>query len=146
MNQGTVPIDRRRVWILYLALVGGYVMITLVFGYLFFLHRAPLQPELFYSPIPWVMAALGLPSLVLGLTWARPRVPLRKPSVDAEAYWRGTEAGQNALLGWVLWEGSGIIGLVGTLLSGSIGTAALATIALALLLLHSPAYFETRTL
>lgn len=144
MADGARPLDRRTVVLLHLALCGGYLLVGLVLGGLVLSHQAPLLPDQRDSILPWAMAVFALPSLALGLAWGRPRVPVRPREMPVEAYWARTEAGPRALFCWVLWEGGGMIGLVGTLLTGSVGPAAVAMIALALLVLHTPGYFEAR--
>ena len=50
-----------------------------------------------------------------------------------------------ALLLWVFWEGAGMIGAVGTLLTGSYYPATVGVVALALYLINGPGYLEDRT-
>jgi divalent metal cation (Fe/Co/Zn/Cd) transporter len=45
----------------------------------------------------------------------------------------------------VLWEGAGVIALVGTVLTASPFTEAVAALLVALLVLHSPGHMENRT-
>ncbi len=144
MAAGSRPLDRRTVVLMHLALSGGYTLVGVVLGVMVLTHHAPLIPDQLHSVLPWALAAVALPSLALAMLWARPRVPIRAREMPVEAYWAGTEAGPRALVCWVLWEGSGMIGLVGTLLTGAVPTAAVAMIALALLVLHTPVYFESR--
>ena len=141
----TQPLDRKKVWALYLALLAGLLSVAGVFGLLFFLGNAPMAPELRTTPVPWVVALLGGTSVVMGWAWARPQVPLRPASQTTEGYWQEPVNLGKALLLWVLWEGSGIIGAVGTLVTGSLVTGALTAVALALLLTHSPDFLEGRT-
>lgn len=136
--------ERQRAVALHLALCGGLVTVAIVFGALLFQGNAPFLRDEQNAILSWVMATAALAPMMLGLVWARPRVPIRPPALDIDAYWRSTEAGPRALLTWTLWEGSAMIGAVGTLLTGSLVTGSVAAIGLALLLLHGPGYYESR--
>lgn len=144
MSDPGVAFDRTRAVLLHRALCAGFVIVAALFGYL--LHWGPgaLLPDAGGPFIPVVIALAGLPPALLGLLWARPRVPIRPPSLGVEDYWRSGDAGARALLTWTLWEGSGMIGAVGTLLTGSLAPASLAALGLALLLVHGPGYYESR--
>jgi hypothetical protein len=144
MPEAPVLFERKRAVALHLALSGGFVTVTVVFGALLYLGNAPFLRGEQNQFLPSVIAIVGLAPMLLGLVWARPRVPIRPSALETEAYWRDTDAGPGALLTWVLWEGSGMIGAVGTLLTGSLATGVVAAIGLALLLLHGPGYYESR--
>ncbi len=136
--------DRPTIARLYLALVGGLLGVMAVFGFLLWQGTAPLlrTPDVALIAIDMAVVASGL--ILIGLLWARPKVPRRARSVPVEAFWRDPEAGARALLLWVLWEGSAVISSVGTLLTGSLLTAAVGAAALGLLVTHSPGYLEGR--
>ncbi len=144
MPETPVLFERKRAVALHLALSGGFGVVGVVFGALLYGGNAPFLRDAQNQVLPWALAVAGLGPMVLGLVWARPRVPIRPPALDIEAYWRDTDAGPAALLTWVLWEGSGMIGAVGTLLTGSLVTGGVAALGLALLLLHGPGYYESR--
>lgn len=136
--------NRGRVQILHLALIAGVCAVWLAFGALFSLGSAPFLPHGSPPVIAASLAAGALVPILLGWFWARPRIPYRRGSVSVEAFWQDAEAGMRALLAWVLWEGGAMIGAVGTVLTGSLVTAASGLVGLALLLLHGPHYLESR--
>jgi hypothetical protein len=129
---------------LYLALLSGVLIVTAIFAGLFFLGTAPLLPPAQAPVIAIAMAAFAVAPMLFGGLWARPQIPLRRRGTSVEDYWRDPVVGGRALLLWVLWEGSAIIGAVGTLLTGSLVTGVAGVLALGLLITHSPRYLEGR--
>lgn len=127
---------------LHLALVGALLAIIAVFGSLFWLGTAPLLRDGSQTIIGLSLAVVAIGPILLGWFWARPQIPLRPQDVTVDSYWLDPEPGRRAMLVWVLWEGSATICAVGTLLSGSLVTALIGLVALALLLTHGPGYLE----
>jgi len=136
--------NRSRVQILHLALIAGVCAVWLVFGALLWLGSAPFLPHGSPPVIAASLAAGALVPILLGWFWARPRIPLRGASVLVEAFWQNAEAETRALITWVLWEGGAMVGAVGAMLTGSLLTATSGLSGLVLLLLHGPAYLESR--
>jgi hypothetical protein len=132
---------------LYWALIAGLVAVMAVFASLFWLGTAPMlrgDPS-GVAVIAPVMAGAAFASLAMGWLWARPNLPSRPASNAPASYWDDPSSGARALLLWVLWEGGSIIATVGSLLTGSLLTEAVAAIGLALLLTHGPSFLENRT-
>ena len=136
---------RSSISILYLALLGGLLSVSLVFGFLFLLGTAPLLPPGDDTVlIATVLAVVGMAPLLGGFFWARPRVPVKPTEQGVDAYWQDQATFQRALMMWVLWEGAGMIGAVGTVLTGSYYPATVTVVALALYLTNGPGYLEER--
>lgn len=136
---------RGSIRILYLALLGGLLSVCVVFSVLFLLGTAPLLPPGDQATlIATVMAVVGMGPVLAAYFWARPRVPVKPTEQDVEAYWRDQATVGKALILWVLWEGAGMIGAVGTLLTGSYYPATVTVAALALYLTNGPGYLEER--
>ncbi len=133
---------RQAMRILHLALVAGLFAIGAAFGMLFWIGTAPLLPADSAETIAYAIAALALGPIVIGLVWARPRVPARRPDQPAEEFWEDPNAGSRALILWAIWEGSAILGAGGTLLTGSLVPAAAGLMALALLITHGPGHLD----
>ena len=138
------PIDRSKVRSLYFALVGGLLAVSTAFISIYWLGSAPLLPVESRSVIALVMCVVPLSPILLGWIWARPQVPPRNEGISEEQFWQDPVPGGKALLVWVLFEGSAIIGAVGTLLTGSVLPAGAALLGLASLLTNGPGYFESR--
>jgi hypothetical protein len=138
--------DRSTVQRLFLALVGSLVVTVTLFAALFWLGSAPLLRTGTAGAIASVLAAVAGGTTLLGWLWARPLVPLRDQEAPVENFWRDDGMGVRALLLWVLWEGSAMIGAVGTLLTGSLLTAAVGVVAVASLVTHGPGDLENRGL
>ena len=137
---------RSTVRTLYLVLLAGLLMVSAVFGVLFFLGTAPLLPaDAQTTLIATVMAVVGMGPVLAGFFWARPNVPLKPANQSVDDYWRDQAVVGKALLLWVFWEGAGMIGAVGTLLTGSYYPATVGVVALALYLINGPGYLEDRT-
>jgi len=128
--------------ILHLALVAGLLAIGAAFGMLFWTGTAPLLLAGSAETVAYAIAALALGPIVIGLVWARPRVPARRPDQPAEEFWEDPTAGSRALLLWAIWEGGAILGATGTLLTGSLVPAAAGLMALALLITHGPGHLD----
>jgi len=135
---------RQTFLVLHLALVAGLFASFLAFAVLLWMGTAPLLPADGAEGIAFALAALALGPITIGLIWARPRVPARRPDQPVEAFWQGPATGSRALLLWALWEGAALLGAVGTVLTGSLIPAATALVALALLLTHGPGHLEGR--
>jgi len=140
-------VGRRTARTLYGALLGGFVLILCLLAYLRFsgVLPAPLSNDTHGPLIALLLAAATVPGVTLGLLIFKPRVPWPAPHEAAEAYWSRPATIQSALLVWVLWEGAGIIGAVGFLLTGHVAPGGMAALALALLLLHGPGFFAGRS-
>jgi hypothetical protein len=145
MNSDTPPvIDGARLRILYWALVGGLVAIMAIFSLVVWLKKGPLLPSESPPVIAWALGGVATASLLMGLLWARPLIPVRPSGTAPAGLWLDPTAGARALLFWVMCEGGTIIATVGTLMTGSYFTAGVALAGLALLLTHSPGYLESR--
>ncbi|MEO8139981.1 MAG: hypothetical protein ABI742_10055 [Gemmatimonadota bacterium] len=139
-----LPIDRTKVRSLYFALVGGLCAVFTTFASIFWLGTAPLLQTEGTLVLALAMSLVPLGPILLGWIWARPQVPFRPEGKSLEQFWQDPVTGGRALLVWALFEGSGIIGAVGTLLTGSVLTAGAALLGLASLLTNGPGYFESR--
>ena len=129
--------------VIHRALLGGLLMICAVFLLIGLgLHDAPLMlAGKNTSIVGYVLAACGIMPIILGLLFLKPRVPIRSLGQDEAAFWR---TAQYAVIPvWAVFEGSGIIGAVGALLTGSLAPAFLVAIALGCLVLFSPSHFES---
>jgi hypothetical protein len=115
-----------------------------VFSVVIWREHGPLLPGETRQLIAGVLGGVGALCLLAGVVWARPRVPMRASGQSPDALWRDPSAGGKALVLWVLFEGGASIGTVGTLMTGSYFTAAVALAGLALLLTHTPGFFESR--
>lgn len=145
MSQPAQEMNGERIRALYYALLAGACGVTVVFITLFWLGTAPLLRE---DPattqiIAMVIAGTALIVFVAAFFWARPHVPVRSRETPVASYWR-SEAGQRALLVWVLFEGGTMMSAVGTLLTGMLYPEVTLALGLALYVLHSPTYFEER--
>jgi hypothetical protein len=139
-----LPIDRTKVRALYFALVGGLCAVFTTFASIFWLGSAPLLRTEGTFVIALAMSIVPLGPILLGWIWARPQVPFRDEARSLEQFWQDPVPGGRALMVWVLFEGSAIMGAVGTLLTGSVLTAGIALLGLASLLTNGPGYFESR--
>jgi len=129
---------------LYWALVGGLLGIMTVFASLFWFKTAPMLPREGASLIAGAIGTAALLSLGFGWVWARPQIPQSVRGASPADLWLDPNAGARAVLLWVLWEGGTIMATVGTLLTGSLFTGAIAGAGFALLVTRSPGYFESR--
>lgn len=140
----TQVMDSSRIRLLYWTLVAGSVTMMIVFGAVIGIQHGPLLPEETRQLIAGVLAAVGALCVLAGFLWAKPRVPMRSRGQSPETLWRDPSAGGKALVLWVLFEVGTSIGTVGTLMTGSYFTGAVALAGLALLLTHTPGFFESR--
>lgn len=140
----TQVMDSSRIRLLYWTLIAGSVTMMIVFGAVIGIQQGPLLPAETRQLIAGVLAGVGALCVLAGVLWARPRVPVRPRGQAPEALWRDPSAGGKALILWVLFEVGTSIGTVGTLMTGSYFTGAVALAGLALLLTHTPGYFESR--
>jgi hypothetical protein len=128
--------------ILHLALVAGLLAIGAAFGTLLWLGTAPLFPAGGADTLAYAIAALALGPIVIGVAWARPRVPARRPDQPAEEFWEDPTTRSRVMLLWAIWDGGAILGATGTLLTGSLVPAAAGLMALALLITHGPGHLD----
>ncbi len=91
------------------------------------------------------MAATSLAFLLVGFLVFKPRVPRRNTGQSLEAFMSDPEVVKRVMLPWVLWEGGGIIGLVGFALTGLVYPAIAALFALVALLFNGPRHFAERS-
>ena len=137
---------RSTVRTLYLVLLAGLASVSVAFSVLFFLGTAPLLPaDAQTTLIATIMAVVGMGPVLAGFFWARPNVPLKPTEQSVDDYWRDQAVVGKALIMWVLWEGAGMIGAVGTLLTGSYYPATMGVVAVALYVTNGPGYLEERT-
>ncbi len=90
--------------------------------------------------IGYILAFAGLIPIVLAVLVLKPRVPDRAPGQSDAAFWQ--VAIYPTIPVWALFEGAGILGAVGALLTGLWAPAAVVVISLACLLLMGPGHFE----
>lgn len=140
----TQVMDGSRIRLFYWTLVAGSLTMMAVFSVVIWLEHGLLLPGETRQLIAWVLAGVGATGLLAGVVWARPLVPMRPRGQSPEALWRDPSAGGRALVLWVLFEVGTSIGAVGTMMTGSYFTGAVALAGLALLLTHTPGYFESR--
>lgn len=136
---------RSTIRILYFALLGGLLSTCVIFGVLFLLGTAPLLPPGDDTTlIATVMAVVAMGPVLGGFFWARGNVPVKPTEQGVDVYWQDQATFSKALIMWVLWEGGGMIGAVGTLLTGSYYPATVTVAALALYVTNGPGYLEER--
>ena len=113
------------------------MFLFLTFG----LHAAPLlKGGDQVVMIGYLLAACGIAPIVTALLVLKPRVPARASGQDDAAFWHGALG--PAIAVWAVFEGSGIIGAVGALLTGFPAPAILVVIALGCLVMFGPSHFE----
>lgn len=120
-------------------LTGGLVIIALGVAYVLFGRSGPLLgTDPGSAVIGYAMAAAALLGVVGGGVVLRGRIPPRPASQPVAAYWQAPATLQAALLLWVLVEGSGVIAMVGWLLTGNLAAMASGLVAIGVLVLFSP--------
>lgn len=138
-DPGAPPIGLKPVTLLHRALAAGLTVVLAVFSFLIYQRGGPLLgPDAPRDLIGLVLGGAGLVPLALGFLVFRPRVPARRPGQDTQAYWSQPEVTGAALLVWVLFEGGGMMGAVGYLLSAHLAAGFTAAAGLAALVLNGP--------
>jgi len=123
----------RGVKLLHLILLGGGVLVALVFVLMVKLRGPILVPDSGTEVIAFSFAGIGLTAVAFAVLLLRPRIPERGSSEQLSDYWRAGTARQRSLILWIICENAGIIAALGFLLTGHF--AALAVLALALMAL-----------
>ena len=88
-----------------------------------------------------VLLGVSLAGCALSLLLSR-RVPRRSNEETADSFWK--RAAQPALISWALLEGAGLVAVVLYSQTGSTAAITVAAVAVSVLLLLNPAYFERR--
>ena len=123
---------------LVLGLLGNFA----VFAYFFARGMIPLlPPPTDYGLIGGGMAAASLVLLLIGFLVFKPRVPRRHAGQSPEAFMSDPEVFKRVMLPWIMWEGGGVIGVVGFAITGQVYPAMAALLALLALVLYGPRYF-----
>ncbi len=144
-DAGAPPVGLNAVTVLHRALAGGLTVVLAIFSFLIYQRGGPLlAAEDSRELIGLVIGGAGLVPLTLGFLVFRPRVPARLPGQTADAYWGQPDASGRALLVWVLFEGSGMIGAVGYLLSAHLAAGFTAAAGLAALVMSGPGFLGGR--
>ena len=89
------------------------------------------------------MAGLSAISIAVAALVLRSRVPRREPHIAASAFWNQQTMSKTLLL-WFVLEGGTVFSLVGYLLTGVPGAAAVALAGVMSFAWVRPAYFESR--
>ena len=118
------------------ALLGGSVMIALVFGYLIYGGTGPLIEDA--AIIGYVLAAVAFMGQAAALTVLRQRVRPRPSGQRVADYWAADDNLTPAMLLWVLLEGTTMIALVGWLLSGNLAALGAALTGIVFQVLQRP--------
>ncbi len=138
-DPGAPPVGLKPITILHRALAAGLTVVLAVFSFLIYQRGGPLlAADSARDLIGLVLGGVGLVPLTLGFLVFRPRIPARRPGQDAQAYWTQPEVTGAALLVWVLFEGGGMVGAVGYLLSAHLAAGFTAAAGLAALVLSGP--------
>lgn len=99
-------------------LLGGSIVIALVFAYLNLFQTGPLLED--GIMVGYLLAAPSLAATVLGSTLLRSRIVGRSAGQSPAAYWSEPRHFGRAMGLWVVLEQGAIVGLVGWLLSGNL--------------------------
>jgi hypothetical protein len=136
------PVRASRV--VHAALIGGLVVVCVVFGLLTYAaHAAPLLPPgNGATMMGYVLAGCGVAAMVLAFVIAKPRIPERRSGQHEAAYWQ--EAIYPAIAFWAVFEGAGIVGAIGALLTGLLAPALVVVLAVVGLVAFGPGNFENR--
>jgi hypothetical protein len=129
----------RGVKLLHLILLGGGVLIALVFVIMVKLRGPILVPDSGSQVIAFSFAGIGLTAVAFAVLLLRPRIPERASSEALTDYWSAGVARQRSLVLWILCENAGIIAALGYLLTGHLVALAVMGIALIALAWLGPA-------
>ena len=128
--------------VIHRVLLGGLLLISILFMVIALdLHGLPLVPAGDTADVVgYVLAACAIMTNMLALIILRRRVPLRSSSRDDKSFWPVAFGPVISL--WVVIEGSGIIGAVGWLLTGSLASMLAVVFAISCLGVLRPSHFE----
>lgn len=121
-------------------LLAGLVAIWIATSALIYFGVAPLLPD---TSVPLaVPIACCMSALLAAWFWARPKVPRRTPLMTTEEYWRDGRAGTASALVIFVFEGSSMLAVVWSLMSGSWLAMATSLAGIVGVALHSPERIE----
>ena len=129
----------RGVRVLHLVLLGGGVLIALIFVIMVKLRGPILEPDSGSQVIAFSFAGIGLTAVAFAVLLLRPRIPERAASEALRDYWGAGTARQRSLMLWIICENAGIIAALGYLLTGHFAALAAMGIGLMALAWFGPA-------
>lgn len=129
----------RGVKLLHLILLGGGVIIALVFVVMVKVRGPILVPDSGTQVIAVSFAGIGLTAVAFAVLLLRPRIPGRASTEPLTAYWSIGAVRQRSLVLWIICENAGIVAALGYLLTGNLAALAVMGIALMALAWLGPA-------
>jgi hypothetical protein len=140
MTASAGTIDTRTMAVAHRTLSIGLLVVAVIVGWLASKGTLPLLPPSPWRPvIGYILGAVGLVVLGVGVFVLKPRVPGRTPGQRPDEFWGTPGTGARALAVWATLEGGALTSGMGFACSGELTAALVACAAIVSLFLFDPA-------